>query len=73
MNMYRGKPQQQLFTMLPGAEPEQPQEKRCSACGESWPLDVEFFKPGGVGKGGWSARCIACIKGGVWRYKWAPD
>lgn len=72
MRMYRGKPQEQMFNMLHGAEPEQRKEKRCPACGEFWPLDNEFFQVSAVSKDGWSPRCIACIKGKVWGYRRSP-
>jgi hypothetical protein len=42
-------------------------EKRCMSCGEYWPADAEFFDPKISSRDGLSPRCIACIKGKVWR------
>ncbi len=36
------------------------QEKTCTACGESWPADREFFYSGGNTKDGLMYECKAC-------------
>lgn len=41
-------------------------EKLCSACGEYWPADTEFFEARKL-KDGLSSRCIACTRAGIWR------
>lgn len=41
-------------------------EKQCITCGEYWPADTEFFEPKLKTHDRLSARCIACVKEGLW-------
>ncbi len=43
-------------------------EKRCMACGEYWPADVEFFDIMVSSRDGLTPRCIACIKSKIWQF-----
>lgn len=43
------------------------EEKRCMACGEYWPADIEFFDVMRSSRDGLTPRCIACIRARIWQ------
>lgn len=42
------------------------EEKRCLACCEFWPADLEFFASQPSARDGLSTRCLACIREKSW-------
>ncbi|MGK5079159.1 hypothetical protein [Janthinobacterium sp. HLX7-2] len=42
------------------------EEKRCLACCELWPADLEFFASQPAAKDRLSSRCLACIREKSW-------